>query len=115
MIIVSQNKKVIINFNNVTGIQVEDKNIFVQVVNKDSPIIGQYETEKRAKEVLHEIIKNYECKLLIDFKGCLNQNDEKSIRRFYNKMLNESNVITTDENMDIQYIPHKSIYYMPEE
>ena len=56
MIIVSQDKKVIINFNYVTGIQRVDKDFGIQVVNEDSLIAGEYETEERAAEVLKDLI-----------------------------------------------------------
>lgn len=56
MIIVSQDKKVLINFNNVTGIQVDDKSIGVQLVSEDSLYVGEYETEEDAKVVLQNLI-----------------------------------------------------------
>ncbi len=67
MIIVKQDKKGIVNLNNVTDIyidSVEDENRFfvfyIPVSNIDGlDILGIYETEERAKEVLQEIIKLY--------------------------------------------------------
>ena len=59
MLIVSQDKELIINLSNVIGIQKEEKNIGAVFVNGDSLILGEYKTEKRAKEVLQEIIKKY--------------------------------------------------------
>ena len=61
MIIISQDKNVIINFDNVTGIQLDedDKQIGIQLVNDDSLIIGEYDTKERAKKVLAEIIERY--------------------------------------------------------
>ena len=64
MLIVSQDKDTITNFNNVDilgiGDPVDDnKNKFKMIVNteSDSYVIAKYETEERAKEVLQEIIK----------------------------------------------------------
>ena len=63
MIIVSQDKTEIINFNNILKIEVIDNEIIVFYKNtetagiKGTESIGTYETEERAKEVLQEIIK----------------------------------------------------------
>ena len=68
MIIVSQDKKVITNFNNTLGIQIEtyflngdgEKDYEVKVITeKGIYTIGTYDTEERAKEVLQEIIDMY--------------------------------------------------------
>ncbi|HJJ15465.1 MAG TPA: hypothetical protein OIM60_03460 [Clostridiaceae bacterium] len=68
MIIVSQDKKVITNFNNTLGMQIEahlsngdgEKDYEVKVITeKRICTIGIYDTEERAKEVLQEIIKSY--------------------------------------------------------
>ena len=66
MIIVSQNKKEIINFDNVMSIQIFDCEdgewaIFAAfIVGRDDNYreLGYYKSEKRAKEVLVEILKN---------------------------------------------------------
>lgn len=66
MIIVSQDKKVITNFNNTLGMQIEahlsngdgEKDYEVKVITeKRICTIGIYDTEERAKEVLQEIVK----------------------------------------------------------
>ena len=67
MIIVKQDKKGKVNLNNVTDIYIdreEDGNRFfvfyIPVSNIDGlDILGIYETEERAKEVLQEIIERY--------------------------------------------------------
>lgn len=68
MIIVSQDKKVITNFNNTLGIQIEahlsngdgEKDYEVEVITeKRICTIATYDTEERAKEVLQEIIDMY--------------------------------------------------------
>ncbi len=66
MIIVSQDKRMIINFDNVIGIVIRKNNeenvyqIQCKSGNEASKrILGKYETEERAKEVLQEIIKQY--------------------------------------------------------
>ena len=60
MIIVNQRKDIIINFTNVISIYVKEKDVQV-LMNciEDALILGKYATEKRAKEVLQEIIERY--------------------------------------------------------
>lgn len=63
MIIVSQNKALIVNFDNVNFIDVdiEDDEFVVEINygNSDWENIGWYKTEERAKEVLQEIVGKY--------------------------------------------------------
>ena len=69
MIIVSQDKKVILNFNNITELQTEEhiknmngeKDIMIEAVGNlgNTFILAYYDTEERAKEVLQEIISKY--------------------------------------------------------
>lgn len=63
MIIVSRDKKSIHNFDNILNIQIEKidntyKLIIYDEIN-DRSSLGEYRTEKRAKEVLQEIAKTY--------------------------------------------------------
>lgn len=68
MIIVSQDKDNIVNFDNVVSIGIEDfdlndKNCFQRITAETlgtSVLLGDYKTEERAKEVLKEITKKYE-------------------------------------------------------
>lgn len=63
MIIVNQDKKAIHNFDNISRIQIEESNstykliVYDQIHDRDN--LGEYETEKRAKEVLEEIAERY--------------------------------------------------------
>ena len=67
MIIVKQDKKGIVNFNNVTDIYIDKEDdgdrhfvFYIPVSNIDGlDILGIYETEERAKEVLQEITETY--------------------------------------------------------
>ena len=66
MIIVSQDKRMIINFDNIVGIIIRkntDENIYqIQCKSGNEAskrILGKYPIEERAKEVLQEIIKVY--------------------------------------------------------
>ena len=66
MIIVSQDKKAIVNFDNVSSIDIyppfDDTDKFeinAERVNGELIELGIYETEERAKEVLQEIIDKF--------------------------------------------------------
>ncbi len=61
MIIVSQNKADIINFDNITHMYFEPNDNTINVLTEydDYISIGKYKTKKRAKEVLREIINSY--------------------------------------------------------
>ena len=65
MIIVSQDKEKIVNFDNLTQVYItqdeEETAYFIRYETVDSLYddLGQYKTEERAKEVLAEIIKSY--------------------------------------------------------
>lgn len=63
MIIISQNKNSIVNFDNVSELKIIYGGTIVMFdnaydnQNDCSDILGKYETEERAKEVLEEIVK----------------------------------------------------------
>lgn len=61
MIIVSQDKKTIYNFDNVKSIDVLENEIYIadDILANEGARIAEYATEKRAKEVLQEIIERY--------------------------------------------------------
>ena len=61
MIIVSQNKKSIYNFDNVKLIDIVENKIYISddILSDMGTCIANYETKERAKEVLQEIIKVY--------------------------------------------------------
>lgn len=59
MIIVSQDKKAIVNYDKVQEIYISDKYISINFELNNNEVIGQYKTEARAKEVLQEIINKY--------------------------------------------------------
>lgn len=66
MIIVSQEKDAILNFDNVIGIRtatdIESKKerlIAIDTIDSEIYYIAKYATEERAKEVLREIIDTY--------------------------------------------------------
>lgn len=66
MIIVSQDKEKIVNFDNLTQVYItqdeEETAYFIRYETVDSLYddLGKYKTEERAKEVLQEITRQYE-------------------------------------------------------
>ena len=69
MIIVSQDKR-ILNYNNVIEIgktfgNEKDVSIIATTINDDI-VLGEYDTEERADEVLEEIIENIQCKSFVE-------------------------------------------------
>ena len=73
MIIVSQDKNIVVNFDNVANINIEKCynesireedftfDILVFIVSSGLVRIGKYKTQERAKEVLQEIVNAIEC------------------------------------------------------
>lgn len=67
MIIVSQDKDNVINYDNVTSLWIDDnvldKTNTTFYINADEDFLGEYKTEERAKEVLQEIVSKYKATL----------------------------------------------------
>lgn len=70
MIIVSQDKLQIFNFKTAKNIWIEEDEVEINQIEQvvysiyiDGEIVGSYETEERAKEVLQEIISKYKTTL----------------------------------------------------
>ena len=83
MIIVSQDKDLIVNFDNTTVIgiaQNNSKEIDSITVNGEEQFLAEYETEERAKEVLKEITRMYQ-ETRIVYRGQANYNPVNSIDR----------------------------------
>ena len=61
MIIISQDKNTIVNFDNITKIGQGKGKIGINdnALNNNLQVIGKYKTEERAKEVLQEITERY--------------------------------------------------------
>lgn len=64
MIIVNQEKH-LLNYNNVIEIcktfgNEKDVSIIATTINNDDIVLGEYDTEERADEILEEIIEQYE-------------------------------------------------------
>lgn len=61
MIIVSQDKKSIYNFDNIKSIDIVKNGIYItdDILMDEGAEIGEYATEERAKKILEEVIKCY--------------------------------------------------------
>lgn len=61
MIIISQDKTLIMNFSNVCFIATDEEweNTIIARTDNNTTILGSYKTKERAKEVLNEIINCY--------------------------------------------------------
>ncbi len=85
MLIVSQNKKVILNLDNVSSIAIDNvktqKMIYTRCNNKDMVSLGGYASEERAKEVLQGITRAYEKAGNIHFET---DDDEKILNLTHN-------------------------------
>ena len=68
MIIVSQDKKSIYNFDNAKSIDILENEIYItdNILADEGTLIGVYETEERADEVLEEIIENIQHKSFVE-------------------------------------------------
>ena len=99
MIIVSQKKNSITNFDNVTNIEIdkfEDDGFLIkcQITNKMYVNVGFYKTEKRAKEVLQEIITGYTD---FNYLKSFPTNITKSVEQFMHKKYSYFNVYEMPE------------------
>lgn len=68
MIIVSQDKKSIYNFDNIKSIDIVENEIYItdDILMDEGARIGEYATEERAKKVLEEIIENIQGKSFVE-------------------------------------------------
>ena len=70
MIIVSQNKDVIVNFERINFITIEEDfneyNIVINYGDNNWDVMGKYDSFERAKEVLQEIVKKYSMYLKLE-------------------------------------------------
>lgn len=83
MMILEQEKEIILNFDNVSAITIDSaldgKNIVAVCNDKSAVTIGTYETSERAKEVLQEIIKSYRDYRTAECDGYTNVLEETAV------------------------------------
>ena len=96
MIIVSQDKTRIINFNKVEilGININDNTEVGCDFNNGKVILGKYRTEERAKEVLQEIIRT---KSNFEYYKCTDESERNELDPFMKTKYNFFNVYEMPE------------------
>lgn len=117
MIIVSQNKRMIVSIDNLNYIKVEEEELnyrnYIYIItayfDNIHKVLGDYATEERAMEVLQEIIKAYKGKKLIQFQGNLRDEDLEKLNRRY-----EKDAIYYDLKTEVKQMTN-DIYEMPKE
>lgn len=57
MIIVSQDREQIVNFDNIESIFLKQREVWYQGIYGEGYLIAEYSTEERAKEVLQELVQ----------------------------------------------------------
>ena len=118
MIIVSQDEKGIINFDNVPILYIKQKDnmhgIFYFGIEMQGAL-GWYKTEERAKEILDEIVKSINSKLVIITNKLMRENEKKYWCKQNENLLSDYNNTIIDYAKDIKPIPGNTVYYMPEE
>ena len=96
MIIVSQDREHIVNFNNIKEIRINSYNSLMIDIYSDYKLqLGHYKTEERAKEVLQGIIRVYEKAGNIAFETDEFKTDENETAF---KITNNSNVFEMPED-----------------
>lgn len=114
MIIVSQDRKELINFDYGFCLSVLTGTT-KQIIQIDGHKIGEYKTEERAKEILENIISAKAGKIVIQYKGHKHINDQISRAKLIRHMTDELGVISVDNDTEIKNLPNCAVFYMPEE
>lgn len=102
MIIVSQDKDNIVNFDNMTSIWIDDNildktNAYFEICADDESL-GYYKTEERAKEVLQEIILLFKDEEMFHInKSTLNNLDELAEPKYILRPVNRPKVYEMPE------------------
>ena len=114
MIIVSQDKRKIVNFDNIYYIDYykidETYEIDANIdKDKDSISLGYYKTEERAKEVLQEITKAYKGKNLLQLNGIYSNENIQEIND-----RNNNEMVFCDSRAKIMRLSN-TVFEMPED
>ncbi len=124
MIIVSQDKKMIFNYENIEAIGIgdplENNNgkfaILIETISDNQYPIAEYEKEERAAEVLKEIIKKVNSqKFLLKPKVKVDQETTEAAKAYFER-INGIDLIIDDASFEILPIGNSAIpiYEMPE-
>lgn len=121
MLIISQERKTIINFERINFLNIEEAdnskfNILINYGDDMEGIIATYETEDRAKEVLHDLLKSMnKQKFLMKPKINVEQKTIEAAKDYFEN-INGIDLIIDDNNFEIIPINKDNtiIYEMPE-
>lgn len=69
MLILSQDKKEIVNLDNITNMFILNNTVKCMLTYGGETYIGIYDTEERAKEILQEIMGKYEFSCRMKYRG----------------------------------------------
>ena len=128
MVIVSQDKTMILNYENIEAIGIgnplendEGKfTILVDTISDNQYKIAMYDTEERTKEVLQELLKKMNSKKYLlkpkAKKVKLDQRTMEAAKKYFER-INEIKLIIDDENFGIVPIGNKEtiIFEIPKE
>ena len=119
MVIVSQDKDIIINYSNVEmiGLDPDNKKEIFCTFSEGAEKVGTYKTEERAKEVLQDILKKVNSqKYLLKPKVRVPKDMIKDAKKYFEK-LNGIELIVNDNIFDIVPVGNNQevIYEMPKE
>lgn len=128
MVIVSQDKTMILNYENIEAIGIgnplendEGKfTILVDTISDNQYKIAKYDTEERTKEVLQELLKKMNSKKYLlkpkTKKVKLDQRMMEAAKKYFER-INEIELIIDDENFGIVPIGNKEtiIFEIPKE
>lgn len=119
MIIVSQERNGIINFESFNVVAIDKSNSTFKIIAMTDGMkikIAEYETEKRAKEVLKEIIEKNFGRAIIQYKYPTPRNKQVDDAEFIKEMDSRFSIITGDYDMEIKNLSNDNmVYYMPKE
>ena len=107
MRIISQNKDLSIDFDH-TPICVSYNHVCA-IIDGQQKVIGQYETDARAKEVFEDIHKAYSGEPVK-----VTELDDDSYEKLLKYIVDGTPITTTTKDSSVQYI-NNGIYIMPEE
>lgn len=98
MLIRSQNKELLVNFNVSAGIEIEERNtktVVTSYITGCSYLLGEYSTKEKALKVLDMIQEAYADEKLVDYTTYLQQNeiekmDDSAILAIRNELMKKA-------------------------
>lgn len=112
MFIVSQNRDIVVNVDNITNIYIENENIIIaRAVDSEEIFLGMY--HNKTNEVFKEMLKNVFPPSTLIFHNCML--DKESLSAFKDKQELGAIFVSDDTNRAEVKMFDCGVYYMPEE